>query len=146
NRWPSVHFYPGSWLPPRFRASAWGYTALMTAYGAALPGPMVRASSGSVVAAVLCGFVLPYAIWFTVFSMTAFLQHTNPQLRWYRDVGSIASPPEALSVHVGVPHWLNHMTHYVLEHPVHHVSAMIPLYHLKQAQAALAGITAPTVI
>lgn len=149
NRWPSVHFYPGSWLPPRFRASAWGYTALMTAYAAALLGLLVlvpSAHDGSVVASVLCGFVLPYAIWFTVFSMTAFLQHTNPQLRWYRDVGSIASPPEALSVHVGVPHWLNHMTHYVLEHPVHHVSAMIPHYHLKQAQVALAGIAAPSII
>lgn len=146
NRWPSVHFCPGAWLPSRFRASAWGYAALMAAYAAALLGLLVFASSGSVVAAVLCGFVLPYAIWFTVFSMTAFLQHTNPQLRWYRDVGSIASPPEALSVHVGVPHWLNHMTHYVLEHPVHHVSAMIPHYFLKQAQVALADITAPTII
>ncbi|HEU4651599.1 MAG TPA: fatty acid desaturase, partial [Croceibacterium sp.] len=146
HRWPSVHFYPGAWLPQRFRASAWGYAALMTVWAAALLSVLVLASSGSAVAAVLCGFVLPYAIWFTVFSMTAFLQHTNPRLRWYRDVGSIASPPEALSVHVGVPAWLNHMTHYVLEHPVHHVSAMIPHYHLRQAQAALAGIAAPTII
>jgi hypothetical protein len=38
------------------------------------------------------------------------------------------------------------MTHYVLEHPVHHVSAMIPHYHLKQAQAALAGIVAPNIL
>lgn len=148
-RWPTVHYLPGRWLPPRFRASAWGYTALLTAYAAGLLSLLVlvpAALGSSVAAAVVCGFVLPYLIWFAVFSMTAFLQHTNPKLRWYRNVASIASPPEALSVHVGVPHWLNHMTHYVLEHPVHHVSAMIPHYHLKQAQAALAGIAAPAII
>lgn len=148
-RWPSVHFYPGRWLPPRFRASAWGYTALLTAYAAALLSLLVLVPSArhdSVVASVLCGFVLPYAIWFTIFSSTAFLQHTNPQLRWYRDVASIASPPEALSVHVGFPAWLNRATHYVMEHPVHHLSAMIPHYHLKQAQAALSGIASPAII
>jgi acyl-lipid omega-6 desaturase (Delta-12 desaturase) len=145
-RWPTVHFYPGGWLPPRFRASAWGYTALLAAYAAALLSLLVLVPSGSVAAAVVCGFVLPYAIWFTVFSMTVFVQHTNPQLRWYRDVGSIAAPPEALSVHVGMPGWINHMTHYAMEHPVHHLSAMVPHYHLKQAQAALAGIAAPSII
>ena len=145
-RWPTVHYYPGAWLPRKFRASALGYTALLTAWAAALLGVLVLASSGSAVAAVLCGFVLPYMIWFMTFAMTAFLQHTNPNLRWYRNAGSIASPPEALSVHVGVPRWLNHITHYVLEHPVHHVSAMIPHYHLKQAQAALAGVAAPGII
>jgi omega-6 fatty acid desaturase (delta-12 desaturase) len=148
-RWPSVHFYPGAWLPQRFRASAWRYAALQAAYAVSLLGVLVMVSSArhdSVVAAVVLGFVLPYVAWFTVFSMTAFLQHTNPRLRWYRDPGSVASPPDALSVHVRVPAWLNHMTHYVLEHPVHHISAMIPHYHLKQAQAALAGIVDPPII
>lgn len=148
-RWPSVHYLPGAWLPPRFRASAWGYTALLTAWMAALLSLLVlvpAAAGDSVAAAVLCGFVLPYTIWFTTFSMTAFLQHTNPQLRWYPDVASMASPSESTSVHVGIPHWMNHMTHYVLEHPVHHVSAMIPHYHLRQAQAALAGIAAPNIL
>lgn len=149
NRWPGVHFYPGAWLPQRFRASAWGYTALVAAYAAALLGLLVTVASArhdSVAAVLLCGFVLPYTIWFTVFSMTAFLQHTNPQLRWYRDVGSMASPPEATAVHVGIPHWMNHLTHFVLEHSVHHVSAMIPHYHLKRAQAALADMVGPAVI
>ena len=149
NRWPDVHFYPGKWLPKRFHASAWGYTALVAAYAAALLGLLVLvpiARHDSVAATLICGFVLPYTIWFTVFSMTAFLQHTNPQLRWYGDVASMASPPEATAVHVGIPHWMNHVTHYVLEHSVHHVSAMIPHYHLKQAQATLAGIAGPDVI
>ena len=148
-RWPGVHFYPGAWLPPKFRASAWGYTALLTAWMAALLGVLVlvpAARGESIAAVILCGFVLPYTIWFTTFAMTAFLQHTNPQLRWYRDVASMGSPAESTSVHVGIPHWMNHMTHYVLEHPVHHVSAMIPHYHLKQAQAALAGVAAPNII
>jgi omega-6 fatty acid desaturase (delta-12 desaturase) len=148
-RWPSVHFYPGSWLPQKFRASAWGYTALLTGYVAALLSLLVLVPSAqghSVAATVLCGFVLPYTIWFTTFAMTAFLQHTNPQLRWYRTVAGMASPPESTAVHVGIPHWMNHITHYVLEHSVHHVSAMIPHYHLKKAQAALAGLVEPHII
>jgi omega-6 fatty acid desaturase (delta-12 desaturase) len=149
NRWPSVHFYPGAWLPRRFHASAWGYTALVAAYAAALLALLVlvpQARNASVATALVCGFVLPYTIWFMVFSMTAFLQHTNPQLRWYRDIGSMASPPESTAVHVGIPHWMNHLTHYVLEHSVHHVSAMIPHYRLKEAQSALAGVVGPRVI
>jgi acyl-lipid omega-6 desaturase (Delta-12 desaturase) len=148
-RWPSVHFYPGSWLPKRLHASAWRYTALETLYAAALLSLLVLVPSArgeSVLLAVLLGFVMPYAVWFTMFSMTAFLQHTNPRLRWYGDVSSVASRPEALSVHVQIPAWMNHMTHYVLEHPVHHVSAMIPHYHLKKAQIALAGVVGPPII
>lgn len=149
NRWPTVHFYPGAWLPQRFRASALGYTALITAFAAALIGVLVLVPSArgeSVVTALLCGFVLPYTIWFMVFSMTAFLQHTNPQLRWYRDVASMASPPESTAVHVRIPHFVNHVTHYVLEHSVHHISAMIPHYNLKKAQAALAGMAEQHII
>ena len=105
---------------------------------------IASATGASVATSVLCGFVLPYAIWSTTFSMTVFLQHTHPQVRWYRDAAS--APPDALSVHVGIPHWINHMSHYGLEHPVHHVSAHIPHYRLKEAQAALASIAAPPVI
>ena len=148
-RWPGVHFYPGKWLPARFRASAWRYTALMAGYAAGLLALLATVAAGrgeSVAAALLLGFVVPYTIWFMVFSMTAFLQHTNPRLRWYGDVAGVASKPESLSVQVIVPGWLNHLTHYVLEHPVHHISAMIPHYRLKRAQAALAGISEPPII
>ena len=145
-RWPKVHFWPGAWLPQRFHASALGYTALLSVYIASLLGLMVFASTGSVLTSVLCGFVLPYTIWFTTFSMTVFLQHTNPRVRWYRDVSSIGNAPEALSVHVVMPGPINHVTHYAMEHPVHHVSAMIPHYRLKQAQAALAGIAQPDIV
>jgi omega-6 fatty acid desaturase (delta-12 desaturase) len=148
NRWPDVHFYPGKWLPARFHASAWRYTALVTAYAAALLTLLVvvpQARHDSVALALVCGSVLPYTIWFMVFSMTAFLQHTNPQLRWNDEVAGMA-PSQSTSVHVGIPHWMNHMTHYVLEHPVHHVSAMIPHYHLKKAQTALAGLVEGDII
>jgi omega-6 fatty acid desaturase (delta-12 desaturase) len=145
-RWPTVHFYPGAWLPARHRASALRYAALMVAYAAALLGLVVSVSAGSVIASVLCAMVLPYAVWFMVFSMTVFLQHTNPRLRWYRDLASVDAPPETLSVHVVMPHWINHMTHYAMEHPVHHLHAMVPHYRLKQAQAELAEMAAPDII
>ena len=118
--------------------------SLQAAYAAALLTFLVTAPSNGALSALLCGFVLPYLIWFATFSMTVFLQHTHPQVRWYRDAAS--SPPDALSVHVGIPEWINHMSHYGLEHPVHHVSAAIPHYRLKAAQAVLAGIAAPPVI
>jgi omega-6 fatty acid desaturase (delta-12 desaturase) len=148
-RWPSVHFYPGAWLPQQHRASAWRYTALETLYGGSLLAllVLVALSRGeSVALAVLLGFVVPYAIWFTTFALTAFLQHTNPRLRWYGETSGVASTPEQLSVHVLVPQWLNHMTHYVLEHNVHHIHAMIPHYHLRKAQAVLAGSVGAPII
>lgn len=148
-RWPTVHYFPGKWLPAKFRKSALGYTALITAWLAALLSALVLVPSArgeSVAVALLLGFVVPYMIWFTVFSMTAFLQHTNPRLRWYRDVSSMATPPESLSVQVGFPALLNHITHYVLEHPVHHLHAMVPHYRLKEAQAVLGGLVGPAVI
>lgn len=146
-RWPTVHFLPGAWLPRRFHRSAYRYAALIAAYGLTLLATLtlVPAASGTgFVASLLCGFVLPYAIWFAVFSMTVFLQHTHPEVRWYRDAAS--SSPEALSVRVHIPDWLNHMSHYVLEHPVHHVSAVVPHYKLRAAQKALEGIATPEVI
>lgn len=148
-RWPGVHFYPGSWLPKRLHASAWRYTALQTAYGAALLAVLISVATArqdSVLSVVLLGFLTPFMIWFFTFSMTAFLQHTNPRLRWYGSVSGVESPPESLAVQVIIPAWLNHMTHYVLEHPVHHVSAMIPHYHLKKAQAALADVVGQPII
>ena len=145
-RWPTVHFYPGAYLPQRFRASAWGYTALMTAWFAGVLSLLTLASAGSALISVLCGFVMPYMVWFTIFSTTAFLQHTNPKVRWYENVGALASHPEALSVHVQFPPWLNHATHYVLEHPVHHVAPMVPHYHLRKAQAELASFATPDVV
>jgi omega-6 fatty acid desaturase (delta-12 desaturase) len=141
-RWPTVHFVAGKWLPRRHRASAWRYTALLAGFMTALFATLVLVPSArgeSVAVALLCGFVLPYVVWFMVFSMTAYLQHTNPQLRWYESVGSMASPPESTAVHVGIHPLINHVTHYVLEHSVHHISAMIPHYRLREAQAVLAG-------
>lgn len=148
-RWPGVHLYPGAWLPKRLHASAWRYTALQAAFGAALIALLVGvslATDGRVVAALLCGFALPYSIWLTVFSMTVGLQHTHPRLPWYRDKSEMAALPDALSVQLLVPGWFNYLTHYALEHPVHHVSALVPHYHLKQAQAELGAITSPAVI
>ncbi|HEY6815817.1 MAG TPA: fatty acid desaturase [Croceibacterium sp.] len=148
-RWPGVHLYPGAWLPARFHASAWRYTALQGAFGAALLAVLIGgslATGGSVALALLCGFALPYTIWLTVFSMTVGLQHTHPRLPWYRRRSEMAASPAELSVQLLVPGWFNFLTHYALEHPVHHVSAMIPHYHLRNAQAELGAVATPPVI
>jgi omega-6 fatty acid desaturase (delta-12 desaturase) len=47
---------------------------------------------------------------------------------------------------VQFPPWLNYATHYVLEHPVHHVAPMVPHYHLRKAQAELASFATPAVV
>jgi len=148
-RWPTVHFWPGEWLPQRFHRSARGYALLEAAYAAGLVtllSTVASARGESVMPVLLCGFVLPVTIWFAVFSFTAFLQHTHPRLRWYHDDAPVGSPPEMLATQVPLPRWLNHMTHYVMEHPVHHLSAMVPHYNLKRAQDALAGIADPALI
>jgi omega-6 fatty acid desaturase (delta-12 desaturase) len=148
-RWPEVHLYPGSWLPKQYHASAWRYTALQASYGLgllALLAAVAAVRHESIALTLVCGFVVPYAVWFTVFSMTVCLQHTHPRVRWYRNRAELDQAPETVSVHVVVPAWLNHLTHYALEHPVHHLTAKVPHYHLRRAQAALASAVQPAVV
>lgn len=141
-RWWQVKFIPRSFLPRRFRASAWGYFAIVVGYLAAFLGVLAAAPlyshTGSATAVIL-GFALPFYVWMTVFSFTVYVQHTHKRIPWFEGAvdRKMAMPQEVLSLHLDVPKALKHLTHNVYEHAAHHANVRIPFHRLADAQAEL---------
>jgi omega-6 fatty acid desaturase (delta-12 desaturase) len=144
-RWFGGHFYPGSWLPVRFRPSAWRYTAVLAVYAvvamSALAFLAPRIAPIGPVAAVMLGFVVPFLFWVTAFSLSVCLQHVAPGVPWYRDAESVDQPVEELTVHIRMPFPIDVFTHHAMDHPVHHINGKVPFYRLKAAQAELTRMT-----
>jgi acyl-lipid omega-6 desaturase (Delta-12 desaturase) len=144
-RWFGGHFYPGSWLPDRFRPSAWRYTVSLGIYAVvamtalALIAPQI-APIGPV-AAVVLGFIVPFLFWVTAFSLSVCLQHVAPGVPWYWDAKGVDQPVEELTVHIRMPWPINVFTHHAMDHPVHHINGKVPFYRLREAQAELSRMT-----
>jgi fatty acid desaturase len=67
---------------------------------------------------------------------------------WYRtpaDARGVATQ-EDVSVHVKFPFWYEFLSHYNMNHAVHHVSPKIPIYRLKAAQAHLNALLGPRAV
>ena len=90
--------------------------------------------------ALLLGMVLPFCVWLFNFSLSVCMQHTHPDVPWFASRAQVDRSYEELSIHVTFPEPLNFITHYPLEHPVHHLNMLVPHYHLKQAEAAMEGL------
>ncbi len=140
-RWWNEHLFPRAWVPERFVASAWRYFWSMIIYASLLVGLLLAAprySSTGSVTAILLGFALPFTIWMTTFSLSVYLQHTHPLVAWYRDsTKGTKWPSESLTVHVRLPYLFGLLTHFAMEHPVHHFNTSIPFYRLHAAQREL---------
>lgn len=97
-------------------------------------------AGGGPLAAVLWGLVLPFAVWNAMMGATIYLQHTSPQVPWFRsrdDWERASRRQEDLTVHVAVPRWYGLISHHIMDHPAHHVLPKIPLYNLDAAQRRL---------
>lgn len=145
-RWWAVKFFPRGFLPRRFRPAAWRYFALMVVYLAAFlallaAGPLYAPTTAP--SALLCGFVLPFYVWQTLFSFTVYVQHTHPDIPWFD--GPIdrrnTVPMEQISLHLSFPMWFSVFAHHVYEHAAHHVNPRIPYPRLRAAQARLNAIS-----
>jgi omega-6 fatty acid desaturase (delta-12 desaturase) len=148
SRWLGAHVFPRAWVPERFVASSWRYTASLAAYAGAMLAVLACAplySATSALTAVLLGFAVPFLVWITTFSFSVCLQHTHPAVPWYRDPErGTKYPVEELTVHARFPRWFGVLTHFAMDHPVHHVNARIPFYRLHEAQRELAELTGTT--
>lgn len=145
-RWSHVKFAPRSFLPQRFRKAAWGYFALVLTFAVAFIGALVAAplySNTSSVTAFLCGFVLPFYIWMTLFSFTVYVQHTHKRIPWFDGAvdRKTAMPQEALSLHLNFPKPIKALMHNVYEHAAHHANVRIPFHRLPDAQRELNEIS-----
>ncbi len=144
-RWFGGHFYPGAWLPDRFRPSAWRYTVMLAIYAVAAVSALAfvapQIAPIGPVAAVVLGFIVPFVFWVTAFSLSVCLQHVAPGVPWYKDAQSVDQPVDELTVHIRMPWPIDVLTHHAMDHPVHHINGKVPFYRLKAAQAELSRMT-----
>ena len=90
--------------------------------------------------ALLLGLLLPFLVWVWVVGFVIYLHHTHPEVVWYDDKTAWMRHQGMLhgTVRYHVHPWWNLLLHNIMEHAAHHLDARIPLYRLKEAQAALA--------
>jgi omega-6 fatty acid desaturase (delta-12 desaturase) len=145
-RWWKDKFFPTERVVGKHQAVYWLDFALVLAYLAIFLGGLAiagtRLPQTGPWGAVLWGFVVPFAVWNSAMGFTVYLQHTNLRVPWFDDLDQLLKldGQHDVTVHVRFPRWYGHISHDIMEHPVHHLAPKIPLYHLKQAQDALAGL------
>ena len=89
--------------------------------------------------ATLFGFVIPFLVWNLFISFVTIVQHTGPRARWMMPTGRPSTHEQKLrgTVHLRFPEPLDWFFHRVMQHIVHHVNPMVPLYRLKAAENAV---------
>ncbi|HWF64519.1 MAG TPA: fatty acid desaturase, partial [Rhizomicrobium sp.] len=87
------------------------------------------------------GILIPFLVWNVFISFVTIVQHTGPQVRWVVPTGRFSTHEERLggTVHVVFPEVLDWFFHRVMQHVVHHVNPIIPLYRLKKEEKKLFG-------
>jgi len=92
--------------------------------------------------AVLLGWALPFVVWNVMMGHSVFAQHTHPVVPWFRSVEEMErrGGQEHVSVVQQLPLWWNHLTHYICEHPAHHINPRIPHYRLRAAQRTVEAL------
>lgn len=96
----------------------------------------------------LYGVLIPFLVWNVFISFVTIVQHTGPKVRWVMPTGRFSTHEERLggTVHVVFPGTLDWFFHRVMQHVVHHVNPIIPLYRLKREERKLmGGVPAPIV-
>lgn len=112
----------------------------------------LRLNGGSFGAALwngaIYGVLIPFLVWNVFISFVTIVQHTGPKVRWVVPTGRFSTHEERLggTVHMVFPEVLDWFFHRVMQHVVHHVNPIIPLYRLKHEEKKLfAGEPAPIV-
>lgn len=141
-RWPFAKIVPHSFMPREIHAAAWQHFSWVMFYLLCFISFLAMAplySPTGSMTAILLGFALPLYVFHTMFSFTLYLQHTHPQIPWFKDnVGRISGvTQEDLTPHVIFPAWYRYMSHFSFEHMVHHVNPRIPFYRAWPAQLKL---------
>lgn len=85
------------------------------------------------------GWVVPFAVWNYVMGLTIYLNHTHPDIRWFRDETSWNFHRANVlgTAHVKLPRWLAPLYSDALAHTAHHANVALPVYALPSAQAKL---------
>jgi acyl-lipid omega-6 desaturase (Delta-12 desaturase) len=93
---------------------------------------------------VLCGFVLPYAVWNWQIGFIIFQQHTHPRVPWYSQLDKPCPTYFQAQVkatpHIWFPGPIRFLMRNIMEHTAHHADAGVPLYHLPDAQHRISRV------
>jgi omega-6 fatty acid desaturase (delta-12 desaturase) len=86
--------------------------------------------------ALIFGFLIPFLVWNLFISFVTIVQHTSPRARWILPTGRPSTHEQKLrgTVHLRFPEPLDWFFHRVMQHIVHHVNPMVPLYRLKAGE------------
>ncbi|MEQ1593380.1 MAG: fatty acid desaturase [Thiobacillaceae bacterium] len=141
-RWWKVKFFPRAHMPSHVRRAAWPYFLYLMLYlGGYLMFLMAAPlySETDALTAVMCGFVVPFYVFQSLFSFTVYVQHTHPRVAWFKGKPdrNADGRQELISVHLRFPKGVSWLFHHVYEHAAHHVHPAIPCYRLPEAQAKL---------
>ncbi|MGH8597677.1 MAG: fatty acid desaturase family protein, partial [Gammaproteobacteria bacterium] len=141
HRWWRVKLFPRAWLPAKFHASAWKHFAFQMSYVVLLLSLLSFAplySTTGALEAVVLGFIVPFFVWMILAGFTLYIQHTHPNIPWFRGpLDREALHGALLSVHLKIPPAFSRPIHNVYAHPVHHLVPGIPSYRLIEAQQDL---------
>jgi omega-6 fatty acid desaturase (delta-12 desaturase) len=87
----------------------------------------------------ITGWIIPFAIWNYMAGLTIYLNHTHPNIPWFKNEnswsfhrGNVLCTP-----HVKLPRWIAPLYSDVLAHTAHHTEMLLPVYALPAAQARL---------
>ncbi len=143
-RWWKDKFFPRNAVPRGLKKWAWIDFTLLCVWVLGFLISVVAISHHeagwtSILAAIFWGVLLPFFIWNQLMGTTAFLQHTHPQVPWFRTVEEArgACSQEELTILVRYPSWYDLLSHNIMQHQAHHVNPRIPWSRLKSAQAKI---------
>jgi acyl-lipid omega-6 desaturase (Delta-12 desaturase) len=94
------------------------------------------------------GVLIPFLVWNVFISFVTIVQHTGPKVRWVMPTGRFSTRDQLVggTIHIVFPDALDWFFHRVMQHVVHHVNPIIPLYRLKLAEAGLLESEATSII
>jgi acyl-lipid omega-6 desaturase (Delta-12 desaturase) len=151
-RWWKDKFFPRADTPVSKRGAAWRDVVLIVVWASVLciglVGIAVKAGQPMPMTAVLWGFILPFLVWNSLMGTTAYLQHTNRHIPWFRSrVIAVATKSQAeLAAVVCFPRWYDVLSHNIMKHSAHHLNPRIPWFRLSAAQRRLTELLGPEVV
>jgi omega-6 fatty acid desaturase (delta-12 desaturase) len=85
------------------------------------------------------GWGIPFAVWNYVMGLTIYLNHTHPNVPWFKDESSWSFHRGNVrsAVYIRFPRYLAPLYSDVLAHTAHHAKVSLPVYALPAAQAKL---------
>ncbi len=141
-RWSQVKIIPRQFMPKHVQRDAWPHTIYLSIYLVAFITLLVNAplfSETSSLVAMLCGFVIPFYVYQTLFAFTVYVQHTHPRVAWFKEKPdrNEEGRQDIISVQLRFPALASWLVHYVYDHAVHHAHIGVPCYQLADAQIKL---------